>query len=275
MGHGIAQVLAMSGRRDAALRHRGRRRSSAALERCAPTSTRASRSGKVDAGRATRRWRALRLRDDMEARSIGVDVVVEAVPEILELKRRIFRDLGGRSGPTCCWRRTPPRCRSPTSPGLRRNSRARGRDALLQPGPHHEAGRGRARRVHQLGGQAVVCALDLATPHGQGAHRRAGQRPDSPPRAWGIAIGLEAMRHGRGGRRERRGHRQGHDPRIRLPDGSAQADRSGRTRRAPGDLRAPRARAGTTLHGAGDPARQGAARRAGQESGQGFYDWSA
>jgi len=45
----------------------------------------------------------------------GAQIVIEAVPEKLELKQSIFRDLGSK----CCSRPTRARCRSPRSPKSR------------------------------------------------------------------------------------------------------------------------------------------------------------
>ena len=69
-----------------------------------------------------------------------VDLVVEAIVEDLGVKLDLFRDLDRICKPVPFWPRPLRRCpswrwpRSPPAPG-------RSRDALLQPGADHEAGR--------------------------------------------------------------------------------------------------------------------------------------
>ena len=101
----------------------GRRRRRA-TPRCARLSRRPTTS--------TRRPRRRRPRHRGRAR--------EARAQAEHLRRRS----ASRARRTRCSRRTPRRCRSTRSPTASGRARARRRDALLQPGAHHEAPRGRA-----------------------------------------------------------------------------------------------------------------------------------
>ncbi len=98
MGAGIAQASALAGIRttlhdadEAALR-RGFGRALAQIED-------GVRRGKVDSARAATARAALSHSSDMPAAVRDAEIVIEAVPESLDLKRRIFTDLGRLCGP--------------------------------------------------------------------------------------------------------------------------------------------------------------------------------
>ena len=98
MGHGVAQVLAMRGIRtnlfdvDADVVERGLAKVAANLEK-------GVERGKVEAAVRDATLGRLEGRSELAAAVEGVELVVEAVPERLELKRSIFGELGERLGP--------------------------------------------------------------------------------------------------------------------------------------------------------------------------------
>ncbi|MDP6538074.1 MAG: 3-hydroxyacyl-CoA dehydrogenase family protein [Planctomycetota bacterium] len=98
MGHGVAQVLAMCGIRtnlfdvDADVVERGLAKVAANLEK-------GVERGKVEAAVRDATLGRLEGRSELAAAVEGVELVVEAVPERLELKRSIFGELGERLGP--------------------------------------------------------------------------------------------------------------------------------------------------------------------------------
>ena len=98
MGHGIAQVLAMSGVSarlfdiDADAVARGLAKVEANLEKGVAR-------GKVTEGARDEALERLSGTTSMDEVCEGAELVVEAAPERLELKRSIFADLGARLGP--------------------------------------------------------------------------------------------------------------------------------------------------------------------------------
>jgi 3-hydroxybutyryl-CoA dehydrogenase len=190
MGHGIAQVLAMSG-----LTTRLYDIDADAVER-GLAKIRANLDKGVERGKVS-----LELRDQSVARLSGttsmdelcegVDVVVEAAPERIELKQAIFRDLGGRLGAEVL---------------LATNTSSLPVQAVADVTAHPErvVGMHFFNPVHIMklcevveaaasSEQAVVAAIELA--------QRMGKDPirvkDSPGFAssrLGLVIGLEAMR---------------------------------------------------------------------------------
>jgi 3-hydroxybutyryl-CoA dehydrogenase len=190
MGHGIAQVLAMSGvetrlydvAADAV--ERGLAQVEANLDKGVAR-------GKVGVElRAAARAR-LSGGTDFGAAIAGVQLVVEAVPERLELKTRLFSDLGAALGPDVL---------------LATNTSSLPISAVAAAAAHPERVVGmhffnpvhimplvEVVRAEQSSANAVGCALELA--------RRMGKQPidvrDAPGFAssrLGIAIGMEAIR---------------------------------------------------------------------------------
>ena len=97
MGHGVAQVLAMVGITtrlfdiDQAGIDRG-------LAKIAGNLAKGVARGKVTAGAEAAAIARLSGTTDMQTAIAGVDVVIEAVPEIMELKKKIFTELGDSLG---------------------------------------------------------------------------------------------------------------------------------------------------------------------------------
>ena len=164
-----------AGRRRRADRGRPRARPRAPAQLHRPGGT----PGQADRGRPATPWSAgSGSRTSMEDLA-DVDLVIEAVPERLDLKREIFAAIDKV-------------CRADTDPGdqhlLAVGDRDLGghhpavegrRDALLQPGAGAQAGRGGAHRRHRAGGR-------------RGRHRRWPQRLGKTPVVIGDKAGFIA-----------------------------------------------------------------------------------
>jgi 3-hydroxybutyryl-CoA dehydrogenase len=98
MGHGIAQVLAMAGI-ETRLNDVSQEVLDHGLGRVRANLDKGVEKGKVDADLRDRAVAALSGTRDLDAAIEGVDVVIEAVPERIELKRQLFEKLGGALGP--------------------------------------------------------------------------------------------------------------------------------------------------------------------------------
>ncbi|MAF64390.1 MAG: 3-hydroxybutyryl-CoA dehydrogenase [Planctomycetes bacterium] len=190
MGHGVAQVLAMCGIGarlfdvDATAVERGLARVRANLDK-------GVERGKVEASARDETIGRLAGRADLAEAVEGVQLVVEAVPERIDLKRTIFADLGERLGPEVL---------------LATNTSSLSVGAIAEAARHPErvVGMHFFNPVHIMklvevvegpasGEEAVTTALELAT--------RMGKEPirvtDSPGFAssrLGLVIGLEAVR---------------------------------------------------------------------------------
>jgi 3-hydroxybutyryl-CoA dehydrogenase len=97
MGHGIGQLAAMRG-----IDVRVFDVDSAALDR-ARASVRTSldrfvKKGTVSQGESDEMFDRMKFVDDLDKAVAGANVVVEAVPEVLELKQKVFVDLDARVG---------------------------------------------------------------------------------------------------------------------------------------------------------------------------------
>ena len=92
MGHGIAQVAALAGLR-VGLHDVDEGRLDAALGRVRNSLDRLVRSGKLDEGAALVVIERIETTADLAHAVDGADVVIEAVPEVLELKHEVFRRL--------------------------------------------------------------------------------------------------------------------------------------------------------------------------------------
>ena len=190
MGHGIAQVLAMTGistrlfdvSADAV--EKGLQAIRANLDKGVAR-------GKVTAAARDAALAALSGSAELEAALDGSQLVVEAVPERMELKQSLFRQMGEQLGPQALYA-------SNTS------SLSLSQIAEASPHPERVVGMHFFNPVHimklvevvradQTAPEAAQCALDLA--------RRMGKEPidvrDAPGFAssrLGIAIGMEAIR---------------------------------------------------------------------------------
>ena len=156
------------------------------------------------------------------------DLVIEAVPEDLDLKRKLFKlpGRGVQAGGDPCHQylvsfRHRDRRRHPPP-------RANRRHALLQPTAADEAGRDRRRRRVERSG--TRCDHGGRSPYGPNPdprprqHRLHRQPPRPPLRVGGPA---DARR----GDRKAGDNRPRLPPRRRLPDGAVRADRPDRPRR--------------------------------------------
>ena len=190
MGHGIAQVLAMSGI-EARLFDVDQERVQAGLAKVRENLERGVERGKVDAAVRDAALACLSGAEDLDTAIDAADVVVEAVPEKIELKRSIFADLGARLGSDVL---------------LATNTSSLPITEIAAAAAHPERVVGmhffnpvhimklvEVVRAEQSSLEAVQCALDLA--------RRMQKEPidvkDSPGFAssrLGLVIGLEAMR---------------------------------------------------------------------------------
>jgi len=190
MGHGIAQMLALSGVTarlfdvDAGAVERGLASVRANLDKGVA-------KGKVEAAARDAALDRLSGTTSMDEALAEVNVVIEAVPEKLELKRSIFETLGKSLGPDVLL-------------GTNTSSLPVGRIAEVAAHPERVVGLHFFNPVHIMklvevieaettSDEAVTTALDLA--------RRMGKEPihvkDSPGFAssrLGVAIGLEAIR---------------------------------------------------------------------------------
>ena len=190
MGHGIAQVLAMAGIETALFDVSGE-----ALER-GLAAVRANLDQGVERGKveeSVRRGALERLRGDTDLgrATAGVHVVVEAVPEDLDLKRSLFGELGAALGSDVLLATN-----TSSLPISRVAEAARFPERVVGMhffNPVHIMRLVEVVRGERSSERAVRTALDLA--------RRLGKQPidvrDAPGFAssrLGIAIGLEAMR---------------------------------------------------------------------------------
>lgn len=98
MGHGIAQVAAMAGYR-ARLHDVDRGTLSWALERIGANLDKGVELGKVTSRERMAALERLAVLEDFGEATSGADIVVEAVPERLELKRQVLTDAAAEAGP--------------------------------------------------------------------------------------------------------------------------------------------------------------------------------
>ena len=98
MGRGIAQVAAQAGH-DVRLRDVDPRQLNAALANIKATLDKGVQLGKVTPTAASAALERIRLQTDPRAAVQGAGWVIEAVPEILELKRTVFREIEGHVDP--------------------------------------------------------------------------------------------------------------------------------------------------------------------------------
>ena len=125
MGSGIAELVARSGRRVVAIEvsqdflDQGMARLHASLDR-------AVSRGKLTETAREEILARIRPSDSIAAGVANADLVIEAIPERMDLKRTLYAQLDEVCRPMRSWPPTPPRCRSPRSraaPGIRPGSR--------------------------------------------------------------------------------------------------------------------------------------------------------
>jgi len=190
MGHGIAQSLAMGGL-DVRLFDVDEEAVEAGRARIEKNLAKGVEKGKVLQADADATLARLTLTTDRRAAAEGVDVVVEAAPEKIELKREIFGELGRALGPEVL---------------LATNTSSLSITQIAEATEHPERVTGmhffnpvhimklvEVVRARQSSEEAVQATLDLA--------RRMKKEPidvrDAPGFAssrLGVAIGMEAIR---------------------------------------------------------------------------------
>jgi len=190
MGHGIAHVLASAGIdtrlydvADAAVR--------SGLAKVRAILDKGVEKGKVSAAERDATMARLSGATDLAAAARGVDVVIEAVPEKLELKRSLFAQLGALTGPgTLLATNTSSLSISAIAAAAAHPERVVGMHFF---NPVHIMKLVEVVRAEQSSDAAVRAALALST--------RIGKEPidvrDAPGFAssrLGIAIGMEAIR---------------------------------------------------------------------------------
>ena len=190
MGHGIAQVLAMAGIEtrlydvDASAVERG-------LSAVRENLDKGVQKGKVETATRDAALGRLSGTTTLDEATAGVQCAIEAAPEKLELKQKVFADLGGRLGPQVLL-------------ATNTSSLSVTRIAAVTPHPSRVVGMHFFNPVHIMklvevvagdrsSEDAVAAAMDLA--------RRLGKDPirvkDSPGFATsrlGVLVGLEAIR---------------------------------------------------------------------------------
>ncbi len=190
MGHGIAQVLAQSGI-ETRLFDVAQTAVDAGLARVRANLDKGVEKGKVEAAERDRALALLSGTTELAEAADGVQAVIEAVPESLELKCGIFAELSERLGPDVL---------------LATNTSSLSIAAIAEAARHPERVTGMHffNPVHIMKLVEVVRAersSDEAVETSVALARRMGKEPitvlDSPGFAssrLGIAIGLEAMR---------------------------------------------------------------------------------
>ncbi len=190
MGHGIAQVLAMSGIAvrlydvaDEVL--------DGALAKVRANLDKGVEKGKVEASQRDAALERLSTTSDFAAAIEGTDVVIEAVPEKIDLKRELFGRLGEALGPDVLLAtNTSSLVVGEIAAAARHPERVTGMHFF---NPVHIMKLVEVVRAEQSSGEAVALSMELA--------RRMGKEPiavkDSPGFAssrLGLVIGLEAIR---------------------------------------------------------------------------------
>jgi 3-hydroxybutyryl-CoA dehydrogenase len=190
MGHGIAQVLAMSGI-ETRLFDVASEQLKTARDRVWANLEKGVERKKVSQEQMLAAKDVLTFTTDLEAATVGVQVVVEAVPERIELKTEIFRDLGERlPSDVLLGTNTSSLSITAIAEAARSPERVLGMHFF---NPVHLMKLVEVVRTEHTSDAAANCALDLA--------RRMGKEPidvrDAPGFAssrLGIAIGMEAIR---------------------------------------------------------------------------------
>ena len=208
MGHGIAQVCAAAGYQTR-LFDVAEPALTAARTKIEANLDKGIAKGKVTAGAKAATLANLGLSTVLAEATKDADMVIEAVPEKLDLKHKVLGEAIEHAADGAILATNT----SSLSIGLDRRQAARplarDRHPLLQPGSHHEAARG-DRGAPDFGrgprrGQGVRREDRQADDHDQG-HARVR---DQPPRPGDRSRGDP---DGGAGRGQPGGHRQGDDP---------------------------------------------------------------
>ena len=194
MGHGIAQVLALAGI-ETCLFDVDSAAAEAGLAKVRANLDKGVERGKVEPDQRDRALERLRTETDLGAAigaaTGGVGLVIEAVPERMDLKREIFAELGRTLGPDVL---------------LATNTSSLSISAIAESADHRERVLGMHffNPVHIMKLVEVVRGTnssEQAVETAMGLARRMGKEPidvrDAPGFAssrLGLAIGLEAMR---------------------------------------------------------------------------------
>jgi 3-hydroxybutyryl-CoA dehydrogenase len=190
MGHGIAQVLAQTGLQTT-LCDLDQGALDRALTKVRGNLDKGVEKGKLSAADRDQALGRLSTATDALAASVGVDVVIEAVPEVLALKQKILGALGERLGPEVLLAsNTSSLSLSAIAGAVKHPERVTGMHFF---NPVHLMKLVEVVRAEQSSPQALEASVDLA--------RRLGKEPitvlDRPGFAssrLGIAIGMEAIR---------------------------------------------------------------------------------
>ncbi|MEM7308806.1 MAG: 3-hydroxyacyl-CoA dehydrogenase family protein [Planctomycetota bacterium] len=190
MGHGIAQVLAMSGI-ETRLFDISAEVLEASLAKVRANLDKGVDRGKVEAGARDEALARLSSSTDFDAATAGVDAVIEAVPERIELKRDLFGRLGEALGPEVLLAtNTSSLSISEIAAAAKHPERVTGMHFF---NPVHIMKLVEVVRAEQSSPEAVELSMELS--------RRIGKDPisvkDSPGFAssrLGLVIGLEAIR---------------------------------------------------------------------------------
>ena len=190
MGHGIAQILAAAGI-ETCLFDVDSAAAEAGLARVRANLDKGVERGKVEPDQRDRTLERLRAETNLGAATEGVGLVIEAVPERMDLKREIFAELGRTLGPDVL---------------LATNTSSLSIGAIAESADHPQRVLGMHffNPVHIMKLVEVVRATsssEQAVDTAMGLARRMGKEPidvrDAPGFAssrLGLAIGLEAVR---------------------------------------------------------------------------------
>lgn len=190
MGNGIAQVLAQTGL-SVCLYDIAQPQLTKALQTIQANLDKGVEKGKVTTADRDAAMGRLRVSTDLMEAVKGVDVVIEAVPEKLQLKQEIFQQLGTHLGPQVLL-------------ATNTSSLSISRIAAVTPHPERVVGMHFFNPVHIMklvevveadksSSAAVEAAMALSTRMGKDPIR-VKDAPGFASSRLGIAIGLEAMR---------------------------------------------------------------------------------
>ena len=231
MGRGIAQLAALGWLRDRPLRRRpGRRRG----RRGGAASRRSTRAPTAGAGASTRRRPpSARVETATEAEQLrGCELLIEAAPEKLELKREIFAGLAQALGPEPVFASNTSSLRvAEIAAGVPQPERVVGMHFFNPPALMKLVEVVAAERSSE---QALAAATEVAERMGR-TPIRAKDSPGFVANRLARPFSLESLRMLGDGVADVATHRPRRPPRRRLPDGPVRAARPDRPRRQPRD----------------------------------------